>query len=95
MVPGTSWLGHSFRLWNPETRRPIRLEMGADGPYLPSQGIIMTENSILQVGDTVPDFTLTTYEPTTKGFGEYKLSEAMKNGKWTMLFFYPADYTFV
>ncbi len=55
----------------------------------------MTENAILQVGDTVPDFTLTTYEPTTKGFGEYKLSEAMKNGKWTMLFFYPADYTFV
>ena len=55
----------------------------------------MTENSILQVGDTVPDFTLTTYEPTTKGFGEFKLSEAQKNGKWTMLFFYPADYTFV
>ena len=46
----------------------------------------MSENSILQVGDTVP---------TTKGFGQYKLSEAMKNGKWTMLFFYPADYTFV
>jgi alkyl hydroperoxide reductase subunit AhpC len=56
---------------------------------------MMTENSILQVGDTVPDFSLTTYEPTTKGFGEYKLGEAMKNGKWTMLFFYPADYTFV
>jgi|GEM_PF-328418 peroxiredoxin (alkyl hydroperoxide reductase subunit C) len=65
------------------------------GAYLPCQGINMTENSILQVGDTVPDFTLTTYEPTTKGFGEYQLSEAMKNGKWTMLFFYPADYTFV
>ena len=55
----------------------------------------MTENSILQVGDTVPDFTLDTYEPTTKTFEKYKLSDAMKNGKWTMLFFYPADYTFV
>ena len=49
----------------------------------------------LEVGQTVPDFTLTTYEPTTKGFGEFSLAEAKKNGKWTMLFFYPADYTFV
>jgi hypothetical protein len=40
-------------------------------------------------------FTLTTYEPTSKGFGEFSLSQAQKDGKWTMLFFYPADYTFV
>jgi peroxiredoxin (alkyl hydroperoxide reductase subunit C) len=55
----------------------------------------MTESSILQVGQHVPDFTLTTYEATTKGFGSFSLSEAKKNGKWTLLFFYPADYTFV
>tara|TARA_R110002094_G_scaffold57897_14_gene69049 strand:+ start:470 stop:637 length:168 start_codon:yes stop_codon:yes gene_type:complete len=55
----------------------------------------MSESTNLQVGQTVPDFTLTTYEPTTKGFGSFTLSEAQKNGKWTMLFFYPADYTFV
>lgn len=55
----------------------------------------MTETSILQVGQIVPDFTLTTYEPTTKGFGSYSLAQARKDGKWTMLFFYPADYTFV
>lgn len=55
----------------------------------------MTDTPVYQVGDVVDDFTLTTYEPTTKGFGEFKLSEAQKNGKWTMLFFYPADYTFV
>ena len=55
----------------------------------------MTETTILQVGQEVPDFSLTTYDPKTKGFGEFKLSEAKKNGKWTMLFFYPADYTFV
>jgi hypothetical protein len=59
------------------------------------QGRIPMSDSILQVGQTVPDFTLTTYEPTTKGFGTFKLGEAMKNGKWTLLFFYPADYTFV
>ncbi|MFM1872396.1 MAG: alkyl hydroperoxide reductase, subunit [Planctomycetota bacterium] len=57
--------------------------------------MIMSETSILQVGQQVPDFTLTTYEPTTKSFGSFSLSEARKNGKWTLLFFYPADYTFV
>ena len=49
----------------------------------------------MQVGTVVPDFTLTTYQPTTKDFGEFKLSENMKAGKWTILFFYPADFTFV
>ena len=55
----------------------------------------MTEATTLQVGQDVPDFTLTTYEPTTKGFGSFDLSAAKKAGKWTLLFFYPADYTFV
>ena len=49
----------------------------------------------LGVGDTVPDFKLTTFEPTKKGFGEYSLAEAMKAKQWSVLFFYPADFTFV
>ncbi len=49
----------------------------------------------LRVGDIVPDFKLTTYEPKTKSFGEFDLAQAKKNGKWTVLFFYPADFTFV
>lgn len=60
-----------------------------------SQANPMNEVTTIQVGQQVPDFTLTTYEPTTKGFGSYSLAEAKKNGKWTLLFFYPADYTFV
>ena len=56
----------------------------------------MTEAcSPLQVGSNVPDFKLTTFEPSTGGFGEVNLAENMKNGKWTVLFFYPADFTFV
>ena len=31
----------------------------------------------------------------TKGFGEFKLAEARAAGSWTILFFYPADFTFV
>ena len=55
----------------------------------------MIENGTLQVGQEVPDFTLTTYEPKTKEFGEFSLAGAKKEGQWTILFFYPADFTFV
>jgi len=51
--------------------------------------------SPLRVGDEVPDFTLTTFDPKTKGFGEFSLARAKEEGKWTILFFYPADFTFV
>ncbi len=47
------------------------------------------------VGATVPDFTLETYEPSKGDFGEISLETLKKNGKWTILFFYPADFTFV
>jgi len=49
----------------------------------------------LGVGDEVPDFKMTTFEPSTGKFGEFNLKEQKKNGKWTILFFYPADFTFV
>ena len=56
----------------------------------------MTENtSPVRVGQFVPDFKLTTFEPTSGGFGEYSLEKAKKEGKWTILVFYPADFTFV
>ncbi len=49
----------------------------------------------LEVGDTVPDFKLATFEPSEGNFGEFSLETARKNGKWTILLFYPADFTFV
>ena len=49
----------------------------------------------LRVGDTVPDFKLETYEPSKGDFGEVSLSEMKAAKKWTVLFFYPADFTFV
>ncbi len=56
----------------------------------------MTESkSPIRVGEVVPDFTLTTYEPKEKNFGEYSLKAAREAGRWTLLFFYPADFTFV
>lgn len=47
------------------------------------------------VGTTVPDFKLETYEPSKGDFGEISLDTQMANKKWTILFFYPADFTFV
>ena len=58
----------------------------------------MSENNTclgIQVGDEVPDFELTTYEPSEKGFGTFSLAGAKEAGQWTVLFFYPADFTFV
>lgn len=49
----------------------------------------------LVVGQTVPDFKIETYEPTKGDFGEITLEGQKKQGKWTILFFYPADFTFV
>lgn len=49
----------------------------------------------LQVGQDVPDFEMTTFEPTTGKFGKYSLKENKKSGKWSVLVFYPADFTFV
>jgi Peroxiredoxin len=43
----------------------------------------------------VPDFEMETYNPKTGSFGKFSLAEAKANKKWTVLFFYPADYTFV
>ena len=49
----------------------------------------------LKLGQKVPDFELTTYEPTKGDFGKFGLAEQIKNKRWTILFFYPADFTFV
>ena len=49
----------------------------------------------LKVGQSVPDFEMDTYDPKEMFFGKVSLEQFKKNGKWTVLFFYPADFTFV
>jgi peroxiredoxin (alkyl hydroperoxide reductase subunit C) len=49
----------------------------------------------LQVGQQVPEFKLDVYEPLSKDFQEITLSGLLKAKKWVVLFFYPADFTFV
>jgi peroxiredoxin (alkyl hydroperoxide reductase subunit C) len=58
----------------------------------------MTETAqvgTIQVGAEVPDFTLQTYDPKSGDFGAVHLEDLKSSGKWTILFFYPADFTFV
>ncbi len=56
----------------------------------------MSENTNgIQVGQMVPDFMLDTFDPKTGGPGKFDLAAQKKAGKWSVLVFYPADYTFV
>jgi peroxiredoxin (alkyl hydroperoxide reductase subunit C) len=54
-------------------------------------------NSIesLKLGRTVPDFSCETYEPATGEWGTFSLAGQIAKKRWTILFFYPADFTFV
>ncbi|MBI4024475.1 MAG: redoxin domain-containing protein [Verrucomicrobia bacterium] len=49
----------------------------------------------IRVGQTVPDFELEAYDPRKKDFTKVSLQDLKHTGKWTVLVFYPADYTFV
>jgi len=49
----------------------------------------------IQVGSIVQDFKLETFEPLKGDFGEVSLETLKANKKWTILLFYPADFTFV
>lgn len=49
----------------------------------------------VRMGHPVPDFEINVYDPVKHDFGKLSLEQQKKAGKWTILFFYPADFTFV
>lgn len=49
----------------------------------------------VNVGQSVPDFEMEVFDPKRHDFGKVSLGDLKKQGKWTVLVFYPADYTFV
>ena len=53
------------------------------------------EQAVVSVGQAVPDFEMETYDPAEGEFGKLSLAELKKKGRWTLLVFYPADFTFV
>jgi NADH-dependent peroxiredoxin subunit C len=55
----------------------------------------MNETGPITVGALVPNFEMETYEPAERDFGRVSLADLRRDGKWTILVFYPADFTFV
>ena len=55
----------------------------------------MDENMPLKVGQKVPSFEIETYDPISEDFGVFNFDKAKMDKRWTILFFYPADFTFV
>lgn len=53
------------------------------------------ETKTISVGAEVPDFEMETYNPSSREFGKVSLSQLRGENKWTILVFYPADFTFV
>lgn len=49
----------------------------------------------LKLGQPVPDFETDVYDPVKDDFGKFSLAAQKDAGRWTILFFYPADFTFV
>lgn len=47
------------------------------------------------VGQTVPNFEVDVYDPCQAQFSKISLSDLHRQKRWLVLFFYPADFTFV
>ncbi len=56
---------------------------------------MMTGSNRVSLGNRVPDFSLEYYDPVADECGRLTLEELSQTGKWTVLFFYPADFSFV
>lgn len=55
----------------------------------------MSDTKVVTIGSTVPNFELETYLPEHREFSKISLNELKHQKKWTILVFYPADFTFV
>ncbi|OGR66192.1 MAG: peroxiredoxin [Elusimicrobia bacterium GWB2_63_22] len=53
------------------------------------------KKEVTLVGEKIAPFELETFNPAACKFGRFRLEDAAKNGRWTVLVFYPADFTFV
>ena len=53
------------------------------------------ENAVLAIGSKVPNSTIEVFNPKTRDFANVSLEEIRARKKWTVLVFYPGDFTFV
>src|SRR3989304_6567307 len=50
---------------------------------------------VTSVGQTVENFEMEVYDPAKGDFGKISLAEIKAKKQWTVLVFYPADFTFI
>jgi peroxiredoxin (alkyl hydroperoxide reductase subunit C) len=55
----------------------------------------MCHETTVSVGMDVPNFEMETYDPIEREFGKISLDQIKAKQQWTVLVFYPADFTFV
>lgn len=56
----------------------------------------VVENKIIKVGDKIEEFEFETYDPKKRAFSNFSLKrDSLSSKKWTVLVYYPADFTFV
>ena len=55
----------------------------------------MSEANAVRLGKKVPEVELAVYDPVKDDFGKFTLAGQIARKRWTILFFYPADFTFV
>lgn len=55
----------------------------------------MSNENYLQIGHLAPSFTAPAWDPAQPEKMDHKISLEDYRGKWTLLFFYPLDFTFV
>jgi NADH-dependent peroxiredoxin subunit C len=53
------------------------------------------EETRLKIWEKVPNFKIEIYDPNKSDFAEITFESIKKKKMWTVLFFYPADFTFV
>ncbi len=53
------------------------------------------EEKIIKIGDKVENFEFECYDPVKDSFSKFSLKESIESKKWTVLVYYPADFTFV
>jgi alkyl hydroperoxide reductase subunit AhpC len=49
----------------------------------------------VKLGAQVPNLELDVYDPVADDFGKFSLVDQVTRKRWTILFFYPGDFTFV
>ncbi len=50
---------------------------------------------VLRIGKKMVDFEFEGYDPSKKIFSKFSLKESLEKKKWTLLVYYPADFTFI